>query len=273
MPIPHFLEDLDDELAHVWSPAGGGGPGYQRTPGPTGTMFPLQEWMFSRAEQVLFPGTYTKLPLPPVYNATSDKVGQLAQQGLPPNVTVNTTGNAQPKPQGTAGQGKPADDKGDDDDSIHLGVDSSVGGNLGGSSGVPVQVSLVAKNFDLHPFLRRGKRFVDIGHEPSLNLTLTFDGVHLRDVLPAAQLAVSAVNLHILQNSQDDILEAALTGGFTRDQTGWSGAIGVQTEYHLNPSWSFLFQANATIWDQDNGWKMQWRELTVTGGILWHMRK
>ncbi len=265
MSIPHFIEIMDENLAHVWSPAGGGGQGYQRTPGPTGTMFSLQEWMFCRAEQAWYPGTCTKLPLPPDYNATSGDIDKLAQQDLPPNVTVNTTGDVKPKPPDTDGH--------EDDDSIHLGVDSSIGGNLGGSSGVPVQVSLVLKNFNIHAFRRKGKQFVDIMHEPSLNLTLTFDGVHIRDVQPAAQLAVSAVNLHILQNSEDDILEAALTGGFTRDQSGWNGAIGVQWEYHLNPSLSFLLQGNATIWDQDNGWKLQWRELTVTGGLLWHMRK
>ena len=180
------------------------GAGYRRGLDRRERCFPCRNGC-SVAEQAWYPGTCTKLPLPPDYNATSGDIDKLAQQDLPPNVTVNTTGDVKPKPPDTDGH--------EDDDSIHLGVDSSIGGNLGGYSGVPVQVSLVLKNFNIHAFRRKGKQFVDIMHEPSLNLTLTFDGVHIRDVQPAAQLAVSAVNLHILQNSEDDILEAALTGG------------------------------------------------------------
>ena len=72
MSIPHFIEIMDENLADVWSPAGGGGQGYQADIFlPTGTMFSLQEWMFCRAEQAWYPGTCTKLPLPPDYNATS----------------------------------------------------------------------------------------------------------------------------------------------------------------------------------------------------------
>jgi len=284
-PLPKSFREIDNGLSNLgapdpWSPAGGGGPGCQRTPGPGGIL-PFYDWLFGNVAGLCGPLVPAKLPAPASQDVSAEDAKKLANQGLPANVTVtNDKGGSPAQPAGQARPPAPSGDEAanpagsDDDDMPKLGVDVSGGVNIVGSPPFSGQLSLVAKNVDLHRFLRHGKRFLDVGHEPSFNLSLSFDGIDPRDAQFAAQLAVSALDWHIVQD-KDDILEAALGLTLTRDHTGYSLNPAVQSEWHLTDRLSLTLQVGVTVdrHQPDSSWKVHWDEVTVTPGILFHFRK
>lgn len=202
-------------------------------------------------------------PAPAVQQVPGEQAQALSKQPLPPNVTVN----------GTQGQAQPGSDQAQTpqtpaptvvripNEPVKFGLDTSL------DSTYNFQLSFVARHWDYRRYAVRGVP-VDIVHEPTMTLGVSLNSASFGTLM--AQLAVSALNVHIQQHGQD-LIELALGQiGLGFDSTGKRiVSLGAQAEIHsVDPHLSFTISGGGTVSCQSGACSAQWSPLTF--GILVH---
>ncbi|MGI8587618.1 MAG: eCIS core domain-containing protein [Chloroflexia bacterium] len=208
-------------------------------------------------------------PVPPPRSVTASQAWNLAQQPLPPNVTLNSsapapavTGAAAPTP---APQGQPAPRR------LITPLpnqDTQFGLDFSGDTTLNLQISAVARGMNGARF-QVGAVPIDILHEPTFNLGLSLKPSSMGVV--AASVALSGLNLHFQQHGRDLIELAVAQMGLGFDSRGnFTAGIGAQAEIHsLNPHFSiFLSTGGSMVSDKSGNVTFGWTPITF--GLLIH---
>lgn len=179
---------------------------------------------------------------PPDQQVSANQAQSLSQQPLPPNVTAPAIVRIPNEP-------------------TQFGLDTSV------DSSHNFQLSFVARHWDLTRYAVKGVP-VDIGHELTMSLGVSLDDASYGTLM--AQLAITAMNVHIQQNGKDWIELALGQVGLGFDSTGKKIiSLGAQAEIHSgDPHLSFTITGGGTITNSKGVFSTQWSPLTF--GILIH---